>query len=464
MLVQIVTVPIYLQQIGLARYGVTSIVWILLGYFGVFDLGLSRATANQIAKTNNGPAEDRESIFWTGLWLNGLFGVTGGMMLYLTAPPLLAQYFKMPEVLRQEMIGVIPWVAASVPITSISGVVSGTLEGCNRFLTVNFLQMLGKIMFQLVPLLAVLVWGPELSVIVPAMVFAHLTSTLSLAIAAARVLPVLRIRLAQQEWAKKLVGYGAWVSMTSLVNPLLITIDQLLIGSLLGVNVVAYYSVPFNLVEKLQVVPNSLGRALFPRLSSQAPGDAKALAVRAVKIIGIVMTLITTPAILMVGPFLEIWLGSEVASHATTVAQLFLLGIWINSPGFVPSSLLQAQGRPDVVAKFKLIEIVPVVGLLWVMINNFGIIGAALACCARVAVDVSLLYWGSGIGWASVGELFPGAIFICVAWLVAAVVQPSPVIAVAIAVVLVSAATAWGWRIEPEIPRLFNKWRLNYLP
>jgi hypothetical protein len=38
------------------------------------------------------------------------------------------------------------------------------------------------------------------------------------------------------------------------------------------------------------------------------------------------------------------------------------------------------------------------------------------------------------------------------------------VIAVAIAVVLVSAATAWGWRIEPEIPRLFNKWRLNYLP
>src|ERR1700689_2457584 len=98
MLVSMLTVPAYLHIIGNARYGVLALVWLFLGYFGLFDPGITRAATFHIARLHRADQNlERESVFWTALVVNTAFGVVGGVAVYFAARPLFMNAFKIPE-------------------------------------------------------------------------------------------------------------------------------------------------------------------------------------------------------------------------------------------------------------------------------------------------------------------------------------------------------------------------------
>ena len=90
----LVTVPMYVHLIGAARYGVLSIAWVLLGYFGLFDLGLGRATSFRIAALSNGSPQDRATTFWSAVAVNLAMGTAGGAILWAAARLLFFQHFQ----------------------------------------------------------------------------------------------------------------------------------------------------------------------------------------------------------------------------------------------------------------------------------------------------------------------------------------------------------------------------------
>ena len=81
LLVPLFTIPIYMRLIGESRYDVLTVVRLLLGYFGLFDLGLGHATAQRIASLRGASAAQRASTFWTALAKNVSLGVVGGLMI-----------------------------------------------------------------------------------------------------------------------------------------------------------------------------------------------------------------------------------------------------------------------------------------------------------------------------------------------------------------------------------------------
>src|ERR1700722_565882 len=99
-ILSLITVPIYLKLVGAERFGVLSIAWLLLGYFGLFDLGLGRATAFRIAALRDAHPDARANTFLAALAVNCGLGLIGGLVLWGAADYFFSHVFKVQERLR----------------------------------------------------------------------------------------------------------------------------------------------------------------------------------------------------------------------------------------------------------------------------------------------------------------------------------------------------------------------------
>jgi O-antigen/teichoic acid export membrane protein len=393
--VALVTVPIYVRHIGDARYGVLSIVWVLLGYFGFLDLGLSRAAANALARLRDAPQQARARVLVTTLVLNLGLGLFGSLCLAAFGSYLLQHVLGVPDALRPEIAQAFPWIVGLFPLALVSGVGIGALESRERFLLANVLQVSGTSLGQIVPVILAVIISPSLAIVIPAATVARGLTVAAILIAVYRDEGPLSLAAFDRHQAGKLLGYGGWISVSGVIGPILASLDQFVIGSVLNVAAVAHYAVPMNLVTRSQVFAAALTRTLFPRMSSVGPDEARDLASRALLSLAYAYGAICAPAIILTPVFFRYWIGAEFSEVAAPVAEILFFGAWINGLAFVPYGLLQSQGRPDVTGKFHAAELLPFIGILWSLTSAFGINGAALAWSLRCGADAACLLWAA---------------------------------------------------------------------
>lgn len=447
--VSLVTIPIYLGLIGEARYGVLAIAWLLLGYFGLFDLGLGRATAQSIAVLRDSAAAERARTFWTALAMNLGLGVIGGLLIWPIAAYFFGHVFKVDEALRPEIQDAVPWLMLAVPMATVSGVFSGALQGRERFLELNLISVSGTAVFQLLPLAVAALGYVNLSALLPAALFARLVTLLLLAWRCQDLTRGHRatIKLAR---ARQLLRFGGWVTVSAFVGPMMVVLDRFIIGATAGAQAVTYYTVPFQLAHRTTLLSGALTAALFPRFATLSRGEELRLAQESLSALVIVVTPMAAAGILLIEPFLAWWIGPELAERSAMVGQIIVLGFWVNSFARVPLAQLQARGRPNIVATCHLAELLPYFGLLYLGLHYIGLVGAAIAFSLRVLVDYVLLSGFAGILRPSTRLLaLPGGLLVAAA-LIAIQTEPGSTDWMLFVLMYLSLLALWAWRQAPS--------------
>jgi O-antigen/teichoic acid export membrane protein len=236
--------------------------------------------------------------------------------------------------------------------------------------------------------------------------------------------------------------------------PFFVSLDKFAVGALVGAAAVAYYAVPDQLTRRITVLPVAIARGAFPLLSSAQPAAAIELALKSARLVVAVVTPAAVGLIVAMHPFLLLWLGEEFAAQATAPGVVLAAGIWLNSLAMIPSSYLQAAGRPDATAKAHLIEILPHAAVLWAAVSLFGIVGAAVAVLLVTILDTALLLAYARLQVWRAGYFWQGTFWIGLAGLVGWVTTPYEPWRYLAALALALGSFCWAMRTSPELHEL----------
>ena len=451
----LIATPLLLAKIGVGGFGVLALVWLILGHFTLFDFGLSRATANHIAKCDASMPGERGAVLWTSLGLNLLWGLLGATAVYVVGEPALDALFAADAAAAEQVALALPWLAVAVPIATVGSVLTGALEGCRRFDIANILHSIGSVATQLAPVAIAYGYTSELTALIAATVLTRAFTAIAALLVTAHIIAPGIPRGFRKSLARELLRYGAWISVSSLIVPLLMSLDKFMISSLLGTAAVAYYAVPDQLVRRVSILPISLGRSVFPRLASADRSAADDLSHKSARIIACMVTPVIALLMIVMHEFLALWIDPNFAEMASALGIVLAAGIWVNSLAIVPSTYLQAIGKPHLTARCHLIEVVPHIVILWVSVKFLGIIGAALAMFLVTLLDAALLVAFARMRIWKTAYFWQGAGWIVAAAIAGFIATQSGVTGLLVGLSIVGASAFWAYRTSPELPQMF---------
>ncbi|AEC21701.1 polysaccharide biosynthesis protein [Pusillimonas sp. T7-7] len=398
LLVGLLCIPYLVKQIGIEAFGILTLIWALIGYFSLFDFGLGRALTQQIAKCLDTPAAIQiPSLARVGLLFTFLTGVVGGVVLALLVDVLVYDWLNISAGLQSTTKTSLLIAALGIPLATLTTGSRGIVEAYQDFKSVNLIRLwLGVATFAL-PVVSVWLFGPSLIGCVAALVVARLVACVAQWVSASRRLPAgWRVVSLQSSSLKALLSQGGWMTVSNLIGPLVLTVDRFVIASLVAAGVVAYYTVPVDVMVRLLIVPSALAGALFPKLTSvlqYSRLEAAALYSQSLKAITIVMVPICL--VMAAGSYwgLALWIDAEFAARSWTIASILSVGILCNSIAFVPFSTIQAGGAARVTALVNISVVCLYIPVLLVLVYKYGVVGAAIAWVFRAAIDMILLLY-----------------------------------------------------------------------
>lgn len=311
-----------------------------------------------------------------------IIGLGSGLTLFALAwfgAPLLAAFFE-----DDRVTSLFRALAVVIPISAVGAVPSALIQRSMRF-KAKFVPDIGRSIAK-GGISIVLAWqGFGVWSLIIGQIAGEVVATLVL-FALADWRPTRRF---DRQVTREVMGFGTHIISIGIAGAIIVNLDYLLVGKVLGAAALGYYTFAYRIPELIIRNTNFvISRVAFPLLA-QVQSDANALRLAYGTMLRYV-ALFTIPSgigLALIAPrFIDVFFPDRW-QPATQVMQLISLSLAISSVGHLPGIIYKAINRPGILNQLSVIKLIATGGVLWYSIR-WGIVGVAAGQVALAVLFV----------------------------------------------------------------------------
>ena len=390
MAIGFVVIPVFVANLGAEIYGIWVLSGILMGYIGLFKFGVGGGVVKYIAEYYT--KHDNESIrkvIDSSVLLFVLLSFVIFIVIFIGAE-LLVNIFKIsPENIPLAVI-LLKIAAVFTLFYWPLSVFDNVLRGIVQFIPLNIITGIETVVKSVsVLILAIL----DVDVIIIFIVFnsVSLVSWMIKFVFAKFKLPMITLVPWTANWAsiKEIFSFSFFVFIQEIISLIATKSHHIIIGIYLPIVYLTTYTVITKLYYMVHQVTGMFLSVIWPTIfSANTINDRKlieSVIIKGSHYITFIVLPITATCIVIVEPFLEMWMGTEYSSYAY-LCQLLLM-VWIIGPaGGIFGNVAIGLGRIKALNVWGIAGVTLNILFSILAIQHVGFPGVILS-----AVSVSLL-------------------------------------------------------------------------
>jgi O-antigen/teichoic acid export membrane protein len=381
------TTPLILARLGRLDYGAFALIGSLSAYFGILDFGIGGGLTRFMSYHHE--RGDRQKIATFAVF--GLvFYLTLGALLVpflLAIAPGLGRFLRLPADLQAQFPGLLMAVLGLFVGWSLAGIIGARLTAAHRLDLAAYANVVGSVGFALL----VFILLPSMPTV--GGVFVCMGGHLLLVIATLWV-SNRRVNGALVTWpihwkwddTRELFVFGLWTQVSSITAIVNLEADKAIISRSVGVASVTPYQVANRLALLSRALPLQLLSSLLPEVTARVSqgierADIAVLYQRTSRHLMIPTLLIAGFVAGAAEPLLRLWLGDHIEGAAGLCTAL-VVSYAINNVTGVGTTVLRAQGQPQLETFYGILSAGLNVGLTIALIGPYGLDGVVMGTIA----------------------------------------------------------------------------------
>lgn len=393
-IVGLIFTPILVRVLGQSEYGLYSLVSSVITYITVLDFGLGNAITvfTTKFKTNN-QKEEEFNLNGIAIIIYSIIGIIAfivGIVLYNNIQNMFGNTMTSQEIELAKIMTLI--LTFNVSITFPFTVFSSIITAYEEFVFAKLVNIIRTIMSPILMLIVLAFGYRSVALAVVTTIVNILCLLLNMFFCSKKLKIKIKFNFTKQHiiLIKQIFSYSVFIFLGVVMDKLNWSVDQFILGSIVGTTAVAIYSAASQLSTMYQSFSTGISGVMLPKVTAmvekKVPDEQISdLFIRTGRVQYIVMALVITGFIIFGPEFINLWVGQEYY-QAYYIACILMIPVTIPLIQNVGISILQAKNKHKFRTIVYLIIAIGNVGISIPLAKMYGGVGAAVGTAISVLI------------------------------------------------------------------------------